>query len=41
MSKCFITKPVGLDQFAKVAAALEDFWFTIVRLPKQPSSCLA
>lgn len=38
-ANCFVTKPVGLDQFAKLVAALEDFWFTIVRLPKQPSQC--
>jgi len=31
---CFITKPVGLEQFGKVVNAIEDFWFTIVRLPK-------
>jgi len=39
-ANCFITKPVGLDQFAKVITALEDFWFTIVRLPRQPGNCL-
>lgn len=38
-ANCFITKPVGLEQFAKVVAAIEDFWFTIVRLPRQPASC--
>ena len=32
---CFITKPVGLEQFAKVVNSIEDFWFTIVRLPKR------
>ena len=40
-ANCFITKPVGLDQFAKVVSAIEDFWFTIVRLPRQPTNCLA
>lgn len=38
-ANCFITKPVGLAQFAKVVNALEDFWFTIVRLPRQPARC--
>jgi CheY-like chemotaxis protein len=33
-ANCFITKPVGMDQFAKVVNSIEDFWFTIVRLPK-------
>jgi len=32
---CFITKPVGLEQFAKVVDSLEDFWFTIARLPNR------
>jgi two-component system, chemotaxis family, response regulator Rcp1 len=30
----YITKPVGLTQFFKVVQALEDFWFTVVKLPK-------
>lgn len=33
-ANCFITKPVGLDEFAKVINAIEDFWFAIVRLPR-------
>jgi two-component system, chemotaxis family, response regulator Rcp1 len=33
-ANCFITKPVGMDEFAKVVNSIEDFWFTIVRLPK-------
>lgn len=34
-ANCFITKPVGMDQFAKVVNSIEDFWFAIVRLPKK------
>ena len=34
-ANCFITKPIDLEQFAKVLTALEDYWFTIVRLPSQ------
>jgi DNA-binding response OmpR family regulator len=34
---CYITKPVDLDQFIKVVKAIEDFWFTIVKLPPSPS----
>jgi len=30
-----ITKPLGLEEFAKVVDSIEDFWFTIVRLPKR------
>lgn len=29
---CYVTKPVDLDQFVTVVNAIEDFWFTIVRL---------
>ncbi len=32
-ANCFITKPVDLDQFIKVVRSIEEFWFTIVRLP--------
>ena len=32
-ANCYITKPVDLDQFTKVILAIEEFWFTIVRLP--------
>jgi len=32
-ANCYITKPVDLDQFSKVAKAVQEFWLTIVRLP--------
>ena len=32
-ANCYITKPIDLTQFVKVVKAIEDFWFTIVRLP--------
>lgn len=32
-ANCYITKPVDLDQFIKVVKSIEDFWFSIVRLP--------
>jgi two-component system, chemotaxis family, response regulator Rcp1 len=32
-ANCYITKPVDLDQFVKVVKSIEDFWFTIVKLP--------
>jgi CheY-like chemotaxis protein len=34
-ANCYVTKPVDLDQFIKVVNAIEDFWFTIVKLPKK------
>jgi chemotaxis family two-component system response regulator Rcp1 len=33
-ANCYITKPVDLEQFFAVIKTLEDFWFTVVRLPK-------
>lgn len=32
-ANCYITKPVNLEQFAKVVRSIEQFWLTIVRLP--------
>ena len=34
-ANCYITKPVNLDQFSAVVKAIEEFWFTIVRLPPE------
>jgi chemotaxis family two-component system response regulator Rcp1 len=33
-ANCFITKPVDFDQFLTVVRSIEDFWLTIVRLPR-------
>lgn len=33
-ANCYISKPIDLDQFLKVVMSIEDFWLTIVRLPK-------
>jgi CheY-like chemotaxis protein len=33
-ANCYITKPVDLEQFISVVSSIEDFWFTIVKLPK-------
>jgi CheY-like chemotaxis protein len=33
-ANCFITKPVDLEQFIKVVSSIEQFWFTIVKLPE-------
>jgi len=32
-ANCFITKPVDMFQFIHVVKSIEDFWFTIVKLP--------
>ncbi len=34
-ANCYVTKPVDLDQFITVVKSIEDFWFTIVRLPPE------
>jgi chemotaxis family two-component system response regulator Rcp1 len=31
----YITKPVDLDQFIKVVRSIEEFWLTIVKLPRR------
>jgi chemotaxis family two-component system response regulator Rcp1 len=32
-ANCYITKPVDFDQFSQVVKKLEDFWFSIVKIP--------
>jgi chemotaxis family two-component system response regulator Rcp1 len=32
-ANCYVTKPLGLQQFLDVVKSIEDFWFTIVKLP--------
>jgi chemotaxis family two-component system response regulator Rcp1 len=32
-ANCYITKPVDLDQFIRVVQSIQDYWFTIVKLP--------
>lgn len=30
----YVTKPVDFERFVKVVKVIEDFWFTVVKLPK-------
>jgi len=32
-ANCYITKPMDLNQFVKMVKTIEEFWFTIVKLP--------
>jgi CheY-like chemotaxis protein len=32
-ANCYITKPVDFNQFFNVVKSVEDFWFTVVKLP--------
>jgi two-component system, chemotaxis family, response regulator Rcp1 len=34
-ANCFITKPVDLEQLTKVVHGIEQFWFTLVKLPPE------
>ena len=33
-ANCYVTKPVDLDQFINVVRSIEEFWLTVVTLPK-------
>lgn len=32
-TNCYIVKPLDLHQFVRVVEQIEEFWFTVVRLP--------
>lgn len=32
-ANCWITKPIGLEEFIKIVGTVQDFWFTVVKLP--------
>ena len=32
-ANCYIKKPLDMDQFEKIVKTIQDFWFTIVKLP--------
>jgi CheY-like chemotaxis protein len=32
-ANCYVTKPAGIDQFAKIVRSIDDFWLSVVRLP--------
>lgn len=34
----YITKPIDFEQFSQVVRTLEDFWFSVVRLPDRNPS---
>lgn len=34
-ANCYITKPVSLEGFIKVVRSIDDFWLSVVRLPKE------
>lgn len=32
-ANCYVTKPIGLKEFATIVNSIESFWFTVVQLP--------
>jgi chemotaxis family two-component system response regulator Rcp1 len=34
-ANAYVVKPIGLDRFIEIVQAIEDFWFTIVKLPQE------
>jgi len=32
-ANCYISKPIDLNQFVKIIRSIEDFWFSVVKLP--------
>lgn len=34
-ANCYITKPVDFEQFIQVVQSIQDFWFSIVKLPQK------
>ncbi|MDN3511051.1 MAG: response regulator [Candidatus Jettenia sp. CY-1] len=34
-ANCYIVKPIDFNQFISVVKAIENFWFTIVKLPQR------
>jgi len=32
-ANCYVTKPLGIEQFLAVVRSIESFWFSIVKLP--------
>jgi CheY-like chemotaxis protein len=37
-ANCYITKPVDLDGFLKVVKSIDNFWLSVVRLPREARS---
>ncbi|MBI4213388.1 MAG: response regulator [Chloroflexi bacterium] len=34
-ANCYVTKPVDFDAFVEVVKSIEEFWFSIVKLPQE------
>jgi CheY-like chemotaxis protein len=36
-ANCYVTKPVDFKQFLKVVETIDEFWLTVVKLPRKKS----
>ena len=34
-ANCYVTKPVDFNQFMHIVSTIEEFWLTVVKLPKK------
>ena len=34
-ANCYITKPIDFDQFLRIVSAIEEFWLSVVKLPRK------
>jgi CheY-like chemotaxis protein len=34
-ANCYVTKPMGLDEFLQAVRAIENFWLSVVKLPSE------
>jgi two-component system, chemotaxis family, response regulator Rcp1 len=34
-ANCYITKPIDFSQFLRIVSAIEEFWLSVVKLPKK------
>jgi two-component system, chemotaxis family, response regulator Rcp1 len=39
-ANCYVTKPVALEELIQIVRNIDNFWFTIVRLPTEPMNKL-
>jgi len=37
-ANCYIAKPVDLEGFLKVVKSIDNFWLSVVKLPREPRS---
>ncbi|NTU43824.1 MAG: response regulator [Nitrospirales bacterium] len=38
-ANCYVTKPVGFTEFTRTLKAVEEFWFSVAKLPPRDLPC--